>query len=250
MPVPHSQTLMESLQKRVLERPEQTAFVFLEDGETREATMTYRELDQRARAIAVELQRKNLFGERVLLLYPPGLDFVTAFYACQYAGVIAVPAYPPDPARLDRTLPRVQAIVADCKAKCVMTTSNIKAMALFLFPKGNTLAELDWLESDELQKGNDEHWVSHELTGETISFLQYTSGSTGTPKGVMISNSNLMINQEMIRQGAQSTDLKTMLSWVPFYHDMGLIGGVVHPVYLGAKSILLSPVDFLQKPVR
>jgi acyl transferase domain-containing protein/acyl-CoA synthetase (AMP-forming)/AMP-acid ligase II/thioesterase domain-containing protein/acyl carrier protein len=241
---------MESLQKRVLERAEQTAFVFLEDGETREATMTYRELEQRARAIAVELQRKNLFGERVLLLYPPGLDFVTAFYACQYAGVIAVPAYPPDPARLDRTLPRVQAIVADCKAKCVMTTSNIKAMALFLFPKGNTLTELDWLESDELQKGNGQPWVNPELTGETISFLQYTSGSTGTPKGVMISNSNLMINQEMIRQGAQSTDLQTMLSWVPFYHDMGLIGGVVHPVYLGAKSILLSPVDFLQKPVR
>lgn len=250
MPTPHTDNLLDILIHRAQTTPDKRAFVFLEDGESRETVLTYAELDQRARAIASELQSRGLKGERALLLYPPGLDFITAFFACSYAGVIAVPAYPPDPNRIDRTLPRVQAIVDDCSANCVLTTSNIKAMASFLFPQGNSLAKLDWFASDELQKNDPAAWQNPESNSDTVIFLQYTSGSTGSPKGVVITNKSLLANQEMKRLSCDSNAESVILSWVPFYHDLGLIGGVVHPVYIGATSILMSPMDFLQKPIR
>lgn len=250
MPVPHTDTLLDILVHRARVSPNEPAFIFLEDGESREAVMTYAELDQRARSIACELQKAGLAGERALLLYPPGLDFVTAFYGCTYAGVIAVPAYPPDPNRIDRTLPRVQAIVKDCSAKCVLTTANIRGMAMFLFPQGTQLSRLDWLASDEMQTADSSDWQRPEASPDSVIFLQYTSGSTGTPKGVVIDNRSLLANQEQKRLSCNSDSNSVILSWVPFYHDLGLIGGVVHPVYVGAKSILMSPMDFLQKPVR
>ena len=250
MPIPHTDNLLEILRQRAATTPDKRAFVFLEDGESKESVLTYEELDQRARAIAADLQAQGMQGERALLLYPPGLDFVTAFFACAYAGVIAVPAYPPDPNRIDRTLPRVQAIVDDCSASCVLTTSNIKAMATFLFPQGNSLAKLDWFASDELQKQDPSAWKDPQSGPETVIFLQYTSGSTGSPKGVVITNKSLLANQEMKRLSCDSDENSVILSWVPFYHDLGLIGGVVHPVYVGATSILMSPMDFLQKPIR
>ncbi|MBT6490991.1 MAG: fatty acyl-AMP ligase, partial [Deltaproteobacteria bacterium] len=250
MPKPHTDNLLEILVHRAKTTPDKRAFVFLEDGELKESALTYAELDRRSRSIAAELQARGLQGERALLLYPPGLDFVTAFYACAYAGVIAVPAYPPDPNRIDRTLPRVQAIVDDCSASCVLTTSNIKAMATFLFPQGNSLAQLDWFASDELQNQDPALWKKPKSTADTVIFLQYTSGSTGSPKGVVITNKSLLANQEMKRLSCDSNENSVILSWVPFYHDLGLIGGVVHPIYVGATSILMSPMDFLQKPIR
>ena len=216
MPTPHTDNLLDILLDRVQKTPDAQAFVFLEDGENREAVLTYAELDRRARSIAGELQKRNLQGERALLLYPPGLDFVTAFYACAYAGVIAVPAYPPDPNRLDRTLPRVQSIVDDCSAHCVLTTSNIKAMATFLFPQGNSLSELEWFGSDELQQSDPAQWTKPESTADTVVFLQYTSGSTGNPKGVVIHNKSLLANQEMKRLSCDSNENSVILSWVPF----------------------------------
>ena len=249
VPPPHSETLVEILRERAREAPDRKAFSYLEDGEEREAVLSYGELDRRARAIAARLQQDHEVGDRVLLLYPPGLDFVTAFYACSYAGVIAVPAYPPDPTRLDRTLPRVQAILSDCGARTVLTTSPIQSMAGFLFPKG-ALSGLAWLASDQIEKGPSEGWREPAVDGDAVAFLQYTSGSTGSPKGVVITHTNVLVNQEMMRQVSGSSDQSVVLSWVPFYHDLGLIGGVVHPVYVGGRSVLMSPLDFLQKPAR
>ena len=247
---PLGNNLVEILRRRAQEHPDKVAYIFLEDGEKREDPLTYGELDRRARAIAAQLEKDGLAGERALLLYPPGLDFIGAFFGCIYAGVIAVPAYPPDPNRIDRTLPRVQSIVDDCDAKVVLTTSNLKAMAQFVFPNSNILKDLTWYGSDEVAAKGEENWVFPELEPETLAFLQYTSGSTGTPKGVMISHQNLIANEEMMRLSCNSTADEVVLNWVPFYHDLGLIGGVLHPIYIGAKAILLSPLHFLQRPVR
>ncbi|MBT6180185.1 MAG: SDR family NAD(P)-dependent oxidoreductase, partial [Deltaproteobacteria bacterium] len=247
---PLGNNLVEILRRRAQEHPDKVAYIFLEDGEKREDPLTYGELDRRARAIAAQLQKSGLAGERALLLYPPGLDFIGAFFGCIYAGVIAVPAYPPDPNRIDRTLPRVQSIVDDCDAKVVLTTSNLKAMAQFVFPNSNILKDLTWYGSDELAAKGEDEWVFPELEEDTLAFLQYTSGSTGTPKGVMISHQNLIANEEMMRLSCNSTADEVVLNWVPFYHDLGLIGGVLHPIYIGAKAILLSPLHFLQRPVR
>jgi acyl-CoA synthetase (AMP-forming)/AMP-acid ligase II/AcrR family transcriptional regulator/acyl carrier protein len=249
-PEPHSETLFDILHARARDTPDRQAFSYLEDGESRESVVSYGELDRRARAIAAHLQQRHVVGDRVLLLYPPGLDFVTAFYACTYAGVVAVPAYPPDPTRLDRTLPRLQAILSDCGAQTVLTTSVIQSMAGFLFPGGSPLSGLTWLASDQLEKGTPDGWVAPAIDAESVAFLQYTSGSTGAPKGVVITHRNVLVNQEMMRLVSGGSDQTVVLSWVPFYHDLGLIGGVVHPVYVGGRSVLMSPLDFLQKPVR
>ena len=250
MPKSGAESLLEIMRGRAESAPDQVAFTYLEGGETNELTMTYRELDERARAIAAHLQSAGLEGERALLLYPPGLDFVTAFYGCLSAGTIAVPAYPPDPTRLDRTLPRVKAIIEDCAAKVVLTTAVIKQMAGFMFPEGDSLADLEWLASDELAKGSSESWKMPAQSDDTIIFLQYTSGSTGSPRGVTICNDNLMANQHQMQETSDSSEDTTVFSWVPFYHDLGLIGGVVHPVYVGGRSVIMSPMDFLQKPAR
>ncbi len=243
-------SLLQILRRRARVTPDRLAFTYLEDGESKESSLTWGELEERCLAIAAALQAKGATGNPVLLLYPPGLDFVAAFCASIYAGAIAVPAYPPDPARIDRTLPRVKAIISDASAGAVLTTSPIRQMAAFMFPDDELLSGLDWLASDELATGDSSNWKEPDLSGDSVAFLQYTSGSTGSPKGVVIDHANLLFNQEQMRERSGSDEETVILSWVPFYHDLGLIGGVVHPVYVGARSVLMSPMDFLQKPSR
>ncbi|MEZ4449702.1 MAG: beta-ketoacyl synthase N-terminal-like domain-containing protein [Nannocystaceae bacterium] len=235
---------------RQSERHPDHGFVFLRDGERDEVRLTLDELHQRARAIAVQLQQLELAGERALLLFLPGLDFIAAFFGCLYAGVIAVPTYPPDPMRLDRTLPRLRAITANAEAKVVLTTAPLLAFANALLPQAPDLAALRWLPVDALDLASGALWRPPKVTVDHLAFLQYTSGSTGTPKGVKVSHGNLLHNSAGIFRFAAHDPESVIVSWVPSYHDMGLIGGILQVVYAGAHGVQMSPMDFLQKPAR
>lgn len=205
----------------------------------------------RATAIAATLTERGLRGERALLLFPPGLDFVAAFFGCVYAGVIAVPAYPPDPTRLEASLPRLLAIVRDCRPAALLTNAFVAMLADGLGALAPELAVLDLVVTDTVDLGRAQGWRAPELAAEHLAFLQYTSGSTGTPKGVMVTHGNLLANHRAIAGGIpQPSPGDGGVSWLPLFHDMGLIGNVLQPVWFGVPMTLLSPLDFLRKPLR
>jgi acyl-CoA synthetase (AMP-forming)/AMP-acid ligase II len=240
-------TLVDLLRYRAIHQPRQTAYTFLVDGETEEVGITYQELDMRARRLAAHLQFLGGSSERALLLYQPGLEYVVAFFGCLYAGVVAVPAYPP---RFNKPMPRIEAIVADAQASFALTTTSILANLERQFTETLDLAALQWLATDAV--GNDfiEKWQQPQIASDTLAFLQYTSGSTGTPKGVMISHGNLLHNLGLIEQCFQHQSHSQGVIWLPPYHDMGLIGGILQPLYSGFPVTLMAPVFFLQKPFR
>ncbi|WP_375770363.1 condensation domain-containing protein [Archangium gephyra] len=245
-----SSSLLELSRRRAESQPEELAYTFLVDGETEEAHLTYAGLNARARAIGGLLQELGARGERVLLLYPPGLDYVTAFVGCIYAGAIAVPAYPPDPMRLGRTLPRLEALISDARARFALTNGFIRSMADGLAEQFPGLAGLKWVATDEVPADAASAWKDPGLTRESLAFLQYTSGSTGTPRGVMLSHGNLLHNSTAIQRGFEPSPGSVGVIWLPPYHDMGLIGGVLQPLFAGIPVVLLSPLDFLKRPVR
>lgn len=249
MSQPAPSTLVEILRRRALDQPGQLAYTFLLDGETDETRLTYGDLDRQARSIGAELQSLGAIGKCVLLLYPPGLDYVAAFFGCLYAGAIAVPAYPPDPVRMNRTLPRLQAIVADAQATVALTTSPILSMAEMLIDQAPDLKALRWLATNQI--ANDpEEWRDPAVGGGSLAFLQYTSGSTAAPRGVMLTHSNLVHNSALIHECFGHTPESRGVIWLPPYHDMGLIGGILQPLYGGFPVTLMSPIDFLRRPLR
>ena len=162
-----------------------------------------------------------------------------------------MPAYPPDPYRLARTLPRLKSILKDSRAKWVLTTENIRSMAQAVFQEDPELKSLQWQATDLITEGIESEWKEPEIDERSLAFLQYTSGSTGTPKGVMLSHGNLLYNLKLIRDAFEIPEYEKGkgVSWLPPYHDMGLIGGILAPLYAGASTILMSPLAFLQKPL-
>ena len=243
----NSSNLVELLRRRAGDQPDKLAYTYLVDGETEEVHLTYQELDQKARAIGAWLQGRGMAGERALLLYPPGLDFTSAFFGCLYAGVVAVPAYPP---RLNRPMPRIQAIVADAQATLALTTTTILANIEQRFEHAPDLESLRWLNTEHLPADLKSEWREPNIAAEKLAFLQYTSGSTSAPKGVMLSHSNLMHNLEVIRGGFQIDQETVGTFWLPSYHDMGFVGGILEPLYIGCSTVLMSPASFLQRPAR
>lgn len=223
------------------------AFYFLEDGQDEEQCWTYSDLDRRARAIAADLVDKGLRGERALLLYPPGLDFVAGFYGCLYAGVVAVPAFPP---RRNRNMQRIQAISDDAQAAAALTVHDVADRIGPTLDEAPHLRELNWIATDKVSLDLADRWEPPKLTDETLAVLQYTSGSTGTPKGVMLCHRNLLHNVKLITHGFEPDRAGMGCSWLPTYHDMGLVGGVLYSVFFGRSCALMSPMAFLQKPVR
>ncbi len=244
-----ARSLAQVLETRAQEAPDSVAFVFLRDGESDEEVLRYGDFDRRARALGRELTQAVGSGQRAVLLYPPGLDYVVALFACFASGVVPVPAYPPDPTRLHRTLPRLQAILDDAEAAVVLTTTGIEAAKDVLFEIAPGLRNYRWMATDTDHEY--QPWSARAVAEDDLVLLQYTSGSAGSPKGVIITNKNLMSNLETITTTAyEYTSSSVVVSWLPHYHDMGLIGGIFASVYAGCRSILLSPLDFLQKPVR
>jgi acyl transferase domain-containing protein/acyl-CoA synthetase (AMP-forming)/AMP-acid ligase II/acyl carrier protein len=246
-PHPCGLNLVEVLRDRAHERPAADAFTFLRDGEAEEVRWNYAELDLRARSIAAHLQGIGAAGQRVLLLYPPGLDFIAGFFGCLYAGAVAVPTYPNRPRR---PLSRLLNIVRDTDAVASLTTAaKLEEMETSIAAEP-TLRELRWLASDRIDATSAGGWQPPAIDPESLAYLQYTSGSTGMPKGVMISHANVIANQRMITEGFEHTQRLVGFGWLPLYHDMGLIGIVLQAAYLGRPSILMSPASFLQQPLR
>jgi acyl-CoA synthetase (AMP-forming)/AMP-acid ligase II len=240
-------TLVDLIEFRVQNQSDLTAYSFLLDGETEVIRLTYEELDRQARAIAVKLQSINGNGSRALLLYPPGLEFIAAFFGCLYASVVAVPAYPPRP---NQNMSRLQAIMEDAQATVALTTTTLLDNINSRFAENAAFTELQWLATDSINSDLAQEWQKPDLEGSNLAFLQYTSGSTGAPKGVMVSHSNLLHNFGLIKKSFADTSNSRGISWLPPYHDMGLIGGVLQPLFLGAEMILMSPLAFMQKPLR
>ncbi|MET0396914.1 MAG: amino acid adenylation domain-containing protein, partial [Longimicrobiaceae bacterium] len=245
---PHdASTLVELLRFRAGEDPDRIAYTFLYDGEVEEGHVTYAEFDVRARAVATRLQALGARGERALLLYPPGLEYVAALFGCFYAGVTAVPAYPP---RRNKTDPRLQSIVADCAPTLALTTRELLGEAERLCAHTPELAGLRWMATEDVPAEEAEGWVDPQAQGDTLAFLQYTSGSTAAPKGVMVSHGNLLHNFALIEELCGYTPQTRSVIWLPPYHDMGLIGGILQPLFTGYWAVLFSPVAFIQRPAR
>ena len=239
--------LVQLVQYRAETEPDEPAFTYLANGVDDEIVMSNAALDQKARRIAAWLQNRNMFGQRILLLYPPGLEFITAYFGCLYAGAIAVPAYPP---RRNRSILRIQSVADNAQASVALTTDDVIKTAGEMLDEAPSLKNITWLATANLDENLDEQWTFPNIGPETIAFLQYTSGSTGTPKGVILTHGNLLHNSQMIHQGFEHTRTGRGVFWLPSYHDMGLIGGIVQPLYCGRPNVIMSPLSFLQKPFR
>ena len=240
-------TIVDLLRQRAAYRPHDRAFTFLVDGEHEELNITYAELDRKARAVGAWLMDRGMTGKRALLLYPSGLDFTAAFMGCLYGGAIAVPAYPP---RKNRSIERIEAIAADADAAVALTTRDVVDRLNNLDTTAPSLGHITWQVDSELEPAWADRWDRPDIDGDTLAFLQYTSGSTGTPKGVMLSHENLLHNSLRIMQAFEITRSQSGVFWLPSFHDMGLVGGILVPLYGGKFNVLMSPVAFLQKPLR
>ena len=249
-PVRDCSTLVEILRRRALWQPEHRTYTYLVDGEEEGEALTYSALDCQARSIAALLQRHHPPGQRALLLYPAGLDFIAAFFGCLYAGVIAVPLPPPHPVHPQRSLPRLWPIVTDARPSVALTTSAILSNARRLFPQAPELQTLNWVATDELTTSLAQEWRDPAVTSDTLALLQYTSGSTADPKGVIISHGNLLHNSAYIDRLFALVSDSITVTWLPVFHDMGLTNGIIQPVYKGGPCYLMPPVSFLMRPIR
>ncbi|MBX7165974.1 MAG: fatty acyl-AMP ligase [Pirellulales bacterium] len=250
--LPPCRNLADVLRRRAHESPARRAYTFLADGEADERHLSYGELDARARAIAVRLRSAAALGERALLLFPSGLEFIEAFFGCLYAGVIAVPVFPPRPHErfFERDLHRLGQIIRDAAPRVLLTTHSIQAMAGALAPHLDELDAVAWLPVEEGSIEDAGAWSDAQTPGDAPALLQYTSGSTSEPKGVVVTHANLLANEEMVRQAMRFDTTSCMVSWLPLFHDMGLIGGILQPCYTGFPCVFMSPEMFLVRPVR
>jgi acyl-CoA synthetase (AMP-forming)/AMP-acid ligase II len=243
-------SLVDLLIARAAAQPDHRAFTFLDNGEDEGAALTWAELDRQSRAIAAAIRERAPRGARVLVMCAPGLDFVPAFFGCAYAGVIAIPTYPPSGSRADRAAERLRGMVQDAGATLGLTTAATAARLAASAAMDPRLASLPWLAIGEVHADQASEWRHPETTAEDVAFLQYTSGSTAVPRGVMVGHGNLLHNLAASAALAGHDRDSVAVSWLPVNHDMGLIDGVLQPVFSGFPAWLMAPAAFLQRPVR
>ncbi len=243
-----SSTLLDLLRRRAGHEPEGLAYAFLDDGGRVGGQLTYGELDREARRIAAWLQESRARGDRALLLFPAGLDFLKAFFGCLYAGVIAIPAPPPEASRLKRTLPRLRAIAGDAEVSVVISNPGILPLVAGLRDEVPGLEAIRYLDLGEIPTDSSDRWREPELGADDLAYLQYTSGSTTSPKGVMISHRNVLHHCEYLRRVCEYTPESISVTWLPYFHDYGLIEGLLEPLYNGTPCYAISPFAFLKRP--
>ncbi|MGW5869168.1 AMP-binding protein, partial [Streptomyces sp. NPDC055239] len=238
--------LVEMLRARAAATPEATAYILLEEDGT-ERRLTYGELDVRARATAAAMQQSGAAGGRALLLYPPGEEYIVGFFGCLYSGTAAVPVYPPSG---KRGLDRLMDIVTDAEATVALTDDSTLQLVTSMGDALGDLGKLAWTATDTVARDAAPTWSEVAPGADALAFLQYTSGSTGSPKGVMLRHGNLIENSRTIAHANRSTPDSIGVSWLPPYHDMGLIGGILQPLYSGFPCVLMAPMTFLRRPFR
>jgi acyl-CoA synthetase (AMP-forming)/AMP-acid ligase II len=229
-------------------QPDKCVFVYLSRDGRLELRITYEQLDRRARAIAAVLQNVAHEGERALLLYPSGLDYIEALMGCLYAGIVAVPSCSPTRSRRPHSSRKMLLQAIDAKPALILTSCESKSeVEEMQWRTGHEPARIVF--TDMIADDQCRDWLEVKLEPQTLAFLQYTSGSTSSSKGVMVSHANLLHNQECMRYAFGHDEQSVMVSWLPLDHHIGLIGGMLQPIYAGAQCILLSPLDFLRRPL-
>ncbi|MDD2761123.1 MAG: beta-ketoacyl synthase N-terminal-like domain-containing protein, partial [Methylomonas sp.] len=247
--------LVQLFRHRAEHTPDRTAYTFLKEGIVEEGCLSYAELDRKARAGAVVIRRYAPENGRVLLLYPPGIDFMVGFAACLYAGAIAIPAPPPDTVRLKRTLPRLKTIAKDAQASLVLSSGELidsvkQNSASVSQAAMEAFAVEHWLDFRGLDDASADDWHMPALTPNHLAYLQYTSGSTASPKGVMMSHGNLIHHLAQIQQAWAYDQHSASVTWMPYFHDYGLVDGLLEPLFTGIPCYILSPLTFLKRPLR
>jgi thioester reductase-like protein len=247
-PIKYS-SLFELLLSRVKNHPKRLLYTFLGEGENEETSLTYEGLDLQARRIGALLQSIGATGKRAIVLYPPGMELMTGYWGSQYAGNIYVSTFPPDPARLSETLPQFLAVVRDSQASIVLTNSAILGMSETLFQFAPELKSLQWIATDAIPAGTEQDWKHPNPSQEDLAFFQYTSGSTGNPKGVILSQRNILTQSILACQVNELSLDDVIVNWIPLYHNLG-IGTAFQPIVSGGSAILMSPLSFLERPIR
>ena len=239
------ETLVNLARERAETSAELPVYSLLSEGQSVER-LSFAALHAHAASVAARLSEHTAVGDRVLLLCPPGLDYIRAFFGCLFASRIAVPAYPP---RNNRHMLRLLAIIQDSQATCVLTTRALRDKLRASLASSGSPVRAEVLAVDEVDLASGHRWSGPSPRESEVAFLQYTSGSTGTPKGVMVTHRNLMMNSAMSRDAFELTPGSVYVSWLPLFHDMGLMG-MLQGVFSGLHTLLMSPLDFVTRPSR
>lgn len=230
---------------RAAASPEKTLYRFLKEENKKEEILTFQGLDKNARKIAGLLQTKGEKGERIVIFCNPGTDYISSFFGCLYAGMIAVPAYPP---KFKRNYHKILRMFQSCGAKRVLASSSILAAIRKDIEKDPFFGSIEWIDVENIKEDLADGWQNPNAKWDDLAFLQYTSGSTSDPKGVMVSHGNLLSNLRVIYNKFGESETSQGVIWLPPYHDMGLIGGILEPLYGGFETVLMSPFAFVQNP--
>jgi acyl-CoA synthetase (AMP-forming)/AMP-acid ligase II len=245
----HSTTIVDVLRQRAELTPHKRVFLFLERGEREGASFTFAQLDRRAMAIGRRLAALGAAGKQVLLPNPPGLEFVANFFGCLYAGAVAVPAC--SSLLSARKHDRLRFLVEDAEVEFILAAST-KSLASFR----ESIAGAEWasqvtlLATNEVPEIDETDWSPTNCATDDVAYIQYSSGSTSSPKGVVISHRNVMCNQQMLQQAFNTEANSVIVSWLPHFHDMGLVGVIQRAVYVGMSAVLMAPLEFIRRPAQ
>lgn len=237
-----AETIVDVLRRRAELTPHKRVFLFLDKGEHEGASFTFAQLDRRARAIGKRLTALGARGKQVLLPNPPGLEFIANFFGCLYAGAVAVPAC--SSLLSTRKQDRLRTIVEDAEVEFILALSRES------FNAGDWASRITLLASNEVPENEDVEWSPANCSADDVAYIQYSSGSTSSPKGVVISHRNVMCNQWMFQQALRTSEDSVVVSWLPHFHDMGLVAVIQRAIYVGMPVVLMAPLEFIRRPVQ
>ncbi|OQR97825.1 fatty-acid-CoA ligase, partial [Thraustotheca clavata] len=251
--VPSEASIVDLLKQRAQNTPDKVVYVFLDDNGKESVVLTFADVDKAARRVAATLQQDAGLkkGDRVMLCYPPGLDFAMGFWGCLYAGAIGIPVYPPYPGTLAKDLPKFNRMVEDSGARVILTNrayymaTQLATAKSYFSGSVSWPKDIQWFSTDAISNAMADRYEPTDCTFDDLAFFQYSSGSTSEPKAVMISHGNI---HAQLKTWASIREDETMISWLPSYHDMGLVGFILVPIATGARCISMSPIAFIKDP--